>query len=169
MDGSCVLRVGEDPPDQTPCHTKLLSVTRRKVAKMRTLGLPAPPSRLRQRQQRLGCLRFHTPTGTHACSGRSRALQREGASLPGLPRETAGGGGPSRYVAPLRHWYAIKLSDNLSPWFCRRPLHGCSSGAPLRRRSTTREERGVVPSRSDRCRWAGSMRTSWRTSWCTVR
>ena len=86
--------------------------------KMRTLELPAPPSRLQQRQQWLGWFRFHTPTGTHACSGRSRALQREGASLPGLPRATAGGGGPSRYrhaVAPLRHWHAIKLSDNLSP------------------------------------------------------
>ena len=86
---------------------------------------------LQQRQQWLGCLRFHTPTGTHACSGRSRALQREGASLPGLPRETAGGGGPSRYrhaVAPLRHWHAIKLLDNLSPWLCHRPLHGVARG-----------------------------------------
>ena len=46
------------------------------------------------------------------------------------PRETAGGGGPSRCaIAPLRHWYhTIKLSDNLSLRCCRRPRHGVARG-----------------------------------------
>ena len=49
------------------------------------------------------------------------------------PRETAGGGGPSRCaIAPLRHCATgtstIKLSDNLSLRFCRRPRHGVARG-----------------------------------------
>ena len=68
---------------------------------MRTLELAVASTsttvQLRQRQHRLSCLRFHTPTGTHACSGRNRAGNG------GKRRETAGGGGPSRCaVAPLR-------------------------------------------------------------------
>ena len=31
-------------------------------------------------------------------------------------------------VTPLRRWYAIKLSDNLSPRLCHRPLHGVARG-----------------------------------------
>ena len=92
---------------------KVGSTHPRKVATNANVGV-ASTSDLQQRQQRLSCLRFHTPTGTHACSGRNRALQREGASLPGPPRETAGGGGPSRYVAPLHHWYDKTFRQPLS-------------------------------------------------------
>ena len=92
----------------------------RKVAKNANVGVAGVAStsttvQLRQRQHRLSCLRFHTPTGTHACSGRNRALQREGASLPGPPRETAGGGGPSRCaVAPLCDRYDKTFRQPLS-------------------------------------------------------
>ena len=65
---------------------------------------------LRQRQQRCHWFRFHTPTGTHACSGRSRALQREGASLPGLPRETAGGTStPMELHHRTSRWASLRL------------------------------------------------------------